>query len=191
MLAMLGIVGTGGRWSRPGSSLIRPGSRPARAHGRRPGACPPVPREPPGPGRPPTAVFATNDLIAFGAVRGFHEAGVRIPDDVALVGFHGVELSRLTIPSLTTVELRATELGRIGAEMLFSLLDGIQPEEPERVLPVHLVVRESCGGLSALTPRGPILSRGRGGVGHSPRASRAACLRASRAAMASARATSA
>ncbi len=70
---------------------------------------------------------------------------MRVPDEVVLVGFHGVELSTLTIPSLTTVELRATELGRLGAEMLFSLLDGVQPSGPDRVLPVHLVVRESCG----------------------------------------------
>jgi DNA-binding LacI/PurR family transcriptional regulator len=93
----------------------------------------------------PTAAFATNDLIAFGSMRGFHEAGVRVPDDVALVGFHGVELSMLTIPSLTTVELGATELGRLGAELLFSMLDGSPPDEPDRVLPVRLVVRESCG----------------------------------------------
>ena len=96
----------------------------------------------------PSAVFATSDLIAFGTMRGFYDAGVRVPDDVALVGFHGVELSKMTIPSLTTVELRATELGRLGAEMLFSMLDGTQPAETERVLPVHLVVRESCGALT-------------------------------------------
>ena len=99
----------------------------------------------PDPATRPTAVFATNDLIAFGAMRGFHEAGVRIPEDVALVGFHGVELSRLTIPSLTTVELRASELGRLGAEMLFSMLDGSPPSMSDQVLPVQLVVRESCG----------------------------------------------
>jgi DNA-binding LacI/PurR family transcriptional regulator len=95
----------------------------------------------------PTAVFATNDLIAIGYMRGLHEAGVRVPDDVAVVGFHGVELGALTIPSLTTVELGSTELGRLGAEVLFSLLDGARPVEPERVLPVHLIVRESCGAL--------------------------------------------
>ena len=134
--------------ARPASSPIRPGSRLARA--RRPAARSwPGGSSPahPGPATRPTAVFATNDLIAFGAMRGFHEAGLRVPDDVALVGFHGVELSTLTIPSLTTVELRATELGRLGAEMLFSLLDGSPPAEPERVVPVQLVVRESCGAL--------------------------------------------
>jgi DNA-binding LacI/PurR family transcriptional regulator len=93
----------------------------------------------------PTAVFATNDLIAFGSLRGFHEAGVRVPNDVALVGFHGVELSKLTIPALTTVELHPAELGRRGAEMLFSLLDGKPLADLEQVLPVSLVVRESSG----------------------------------------------
>jgi DNA-binding LacI/PurR family transcriptional regulator len=93
----------------------------------------------------PTAIFATNDLIAIAAMRGFHEAGVRIPHDLAIVGFHGVELGSLTIPSLTTVELGSVELGRLGAEMLFRLLDGTEPVPSERVLPVRLVVRESCG----------------------------------------------
>jgi DNA-binding LacI/PurR family transcriptional regulator len=99
----------------------------------------------PDPAIRPTAVFATNDLIAIGSMRGFHEAGVRIPDDLAIVGFHGVELGSLTIPSLTTVELGSTELGRLGAEALFSLLDGSTSVPAERVLPVRLVVRESCG----------------------------------------------
>lgn len=104
----------------------------------------------PDPAARPTAVFATNDLIAFGAMRGFHELRVKVPDDVALVGFQGVELGTLTIPSLTTVELGATDLGRLGAEMLFGLLDGEPPAEHERVLPVRLVPRESSG--KALTP---------------------------------------
>jgi DNA-binding LacI/PurR family transcriptional regulator len=99
----------------------------------------------PDPATRPTAVFATNDLIAIGSMRGFHEAGVRIPDDVAIVGFHGVELGALIVPSLTTVELGSTELGRIGAEALFDLLDGSPAVPPEMVLPVRLVVRESCG----------------------------------------------
>jgi DNA-binding LacI/PurR family transcriptional regulator len=99
----------------------------------------------PDPSSRPTAVFATNDLIAIGSMRGFHEAGVRVPDEVAIVGFHGVELGGLTIPSLTTVELGSTELGRLGAETLFRLLDGSTSVPPERVLPVRLVVRESCG----------------------------------------------
>jgi DNA-binding LacI/PurR family transcriptional regulator len=84
-------------------------------------------------------------LIAIAAMRGLYEAGLRVPHDVAVVGFHGVELGTLTIPSLTTVELGSTELGRQGAEMLFSLLDGDPSVETERVLPVRLVVRESCG----------------------------------------------
>jgi DNA-binding LacI/PurR family transcriptional regulator len=101
----------------------------------------------PDPATRPTAVFATNDLIAIGSLRGFHEAGVRVPDDIAIVGFHGVELGNLTIPSLTTVALGSAELGRLGAETLFALLDGSQPVRSERVLPVGLVVRESCGAL--------------------------------------------
>lgn len=99
----------------------------------------------PDPGTRPTAVFATNDLIAIGSMRGFHQAGLRVPDDMAVVGFHGVELGTLTVPSLTTVTLGSTELGRLGAEALFDLLEGSRSVAPERVLPVRLIVRESCG----------------------------------------------
>ncbi|MCC7368256.1 MAG: LacI family DNA-binding transcriptional regulator [Chloroflexi bacterium] len=103
----------------------------------------------PDPSTRPTAIFATNDLIAIAAMRGLHEAGLRVPDDIAMVGFHGVELGTLTIPALTTVVLGSTELGRLGAETLFDLLDGHEPADPERVLPVRLVVRESCGAQLA------------------------------------------
>ena len=99
----------------------------------------------PDPATRPTAVFTTNDSIAVGTLRGFYDAGLRVPDDVAVVGFHGIELGALAIPSVTTIELRPAELGRIGAEVLFSLLEGEPLAETERVLPVRLVVRESCG----------------------------------------------
>ena len=107
----------------------------------------------PDPTTRPTAVFTTNDLAAFGSIRALYEAGLRVPDDIALVGFRGDDLGLMTIPSLTTVELGANELGRLGAETLFRMLDGSPPAELERVLPIQLVVRESCGALKAVTPR--------------------------------------
>jgi DNA-binding LacI/PurR family transcriptional regulator len=103
----------------------------------------------PDPAMRPTAVFATNDPAAFGSLRAFHEAGLRVPDDIALVGFRGDDLGRLTVPALTSVEVGANELGRLGAEALFALLDGSSSVEAERVLPVRLVVRESCGARRA------------------------------------------
>lgn len=101
----------------------------------------------PDPATRPTAIFATNDLAAFGSIRGLYDAGLRVPDDIALVGFRGDDVGTLTIPALTTVELGATNLGRLAAETLFDMLRGDEPAEWERVLPVSLVVRESCGAL--------------------------------------------
>lgn len=100
-----------------------------------------------GPDRP-TAVFAFNDLLAISLIRGLHEVGVRVPDDLALVGFDGIEMGRFTIPTLTTIDHPRQELGRLGVETLVALIAGETPPDSERVLPLRLVVRESCGAPS-------------------------------------------
>jgi DNA-binding LacI/PurR family transcriptional regulator len=106
----------------------------------------------------PTALFAATDMTGIGLIRGFHELGVRVPEDVAIVGFDGVEAGRYSIPSLTTIEHPRDDLGRIGVARLIDAIEGT-PHEPdddlgassavERVLPVRLVVRESCGAAPA------------------------------------------
>jgi DNA-binding LacI/PurR family transcriptional regulator len=97
---------------------------------------------------PPTAIFAYNDLVAIGVLRGLFEAGVRVPQDTAIVGFHGLELGQYTTPSLTTVGHARAELGEMGANLLLELIANKTSAElaSERVLPVELLVRESCGG---------------------------------------------
>ena len=101
-----------------------------------------------GPNRP-TAAFAFNDLLGISLLRGLHEVGVRVPDDLALVGFDGIEMGRFTIPTLTTIDHPRRDLGRLGVETLIALIAGEAPAEPERVLPIRLVVRESCGSPDA------------------------------------------
>jgi len=93
----------------------------------------------------PTAVVAFNDRTAIGALRGFYEAGVRVPDDMAIVGFHDIGTARYTTPALTTVGHPRVELGEMAAEALFTLLEGGAVEVRDRILPVWLTVRESCG----------------------------------------------
>ena len=56
-----------------------------------------------GSGAPPDAVFCFNDLLALGALRALHEAGLRVPEDVAVVGFDDIEDGRYSAPTLTTV----------------------------------------------------------------------------------------
>ena len=101
----------------------------------------------------PSAVFVYNDLAAIGVLRALYEAGLRVPQDVAIVGFHGLELGNFTTPSLTSVGHARAELGELGARLLLDMIG--QPDGPappsEQVLPVELIVRESCGarGLTA------------------------------------------
>ena len=96
----------------------------------------------------PTAVFVYNDLTAVGVLRALYEAGVRVPDDMAVVGFHGLDVGQFTTPALTSVGHARAELGELGASLL---LDRIAHQSfgellAEQVLPVELLIRESCGG---------------------------------------------
>ena len=95
------------------------------------------------------AVFAANDLMAVGAMRALKEAGRRVPDDVAVVGFDDSPLSRVTDPPLSTVRQPTDEMGRRMAELLMRLIatedDGGAPdgEQLRPVLETELVVRSS------------------------------------------------
>ena len=94
------------------------------------------------------AVFAANDPAAVGAMKAIWEAGLRIPDDVAVVGagdvFHG---DLLRVP-LTTVSWSRTELGRAAGELLLDDADRASDAPQRVIIPPHLVVRQSCGGAS-------------------------------------------
>lgn len=92
----------------------------------------------------PTAVFAANDAMAIGALSAFREAGVRVPDDIALVGFDDVPIARYLAPPLSTVAVPIAELGRAGFELLHALTQSVSPP-PTRKLKTTLIVRESCG----------------------------------------------
>ncbi|MBC7225257.1 MAG: substrate-binding domain-containing protein, partial [Anaerolineae bacterium] len=95
---------------------------------------------------PPTAVFAASDVVAFGAVAAARERGLRIPEDIAIVGFDDVPLSRYMDPPLTTIRLPARELGARAGSMLIDLIANGGADAPQSaLLPTELVVRESCG----------------------------------------------
>lgn len=94
---------------------------------------------------PPTAVFAANDAIALGILQACHEAGVRIPDDLSVVGFDDIELAQHTSPALTTVAQPTTEMGEAAIDLLVARLrDEIPEKEPRQlVLTSELRIRES------------------------------------------------
>jgi DNA-binding LacI/PurR family transcriptional regulator len=78
-------------------------------------------------------------------LRALYEAGIRVPDQIAVVGFDGIMLGQFTTPALTTMNQPRGEMGRLAAEILFQLLDGQQPSQREQVLAAELLVRESSG----------------------------------------------
>lgn len=92
-----------------------------------------------------SALFACNDVVAFGALRAAFEAGVRIPQDISVVGFDNVEFAALTRPPLTTVDQPRYGLGQAAVEILLKHIGCDRPWVPEhRTLGVRLIERESC-----------------------------------------------
>jgi LacI family transcriptional regulator len=97
----------------------------------------------------PDAVFAASDTMAIGALRALREAHLRVPEDVALVGFDGLPASERSTPSLTTVRQPITQTGVRAVQVLGDLVNRVRIAPIVEILPVELVVRESCGGLRA------------------------------------------
>jgi DNA-binding LacI/PurR family transcriptional regulator len=91
-----------------------------------------------------TAVFAANDSMALGVLRAFHEAGVRVPEDVSVVGFDDIPEAAYMTPPLTTVMQPFREVGRRSIEALIAEIDGSGAGGASSVIPPELVVRESA-----------------------------------------------
>ena len=92
-----------------------------------------------------SAVFCANDEMAYGALQAARIRGVRVPEEVAIVGFDDFGLARVLDPPLTTIRAPAREMGRRAAEFLFEVIDGDQPRHA--VVGVDMVLRRSCGCL--------------------------------------------
>jgi DNA-binding LacI/PurR family transcriptional regulator len=96
-----------------------------------------------------TAIFAANDVMAFGAVRTALDRGLRIPEDLSLIGFDNIEFSSIIHPPLTTIHQPKYEMGQAAVEILLRLARDKTRRTPEsRVLGVELIERQSCGRRS-------------------------------------------
>ncbi|WP_439378270.1 LacI family DNA-binding transcriptional regulator [Amycolatopsis lexingtonensis] len=93
---------------------------------------------------PPTAVFAASDEMAVGALLAARAAGLRVPDDLAVVGFDDIEVASLVDPALTTVAQDKPGFGTAAAGALLAMIENVAAPEPVR-LPTKLVIRDSCG----------------------------------------------
>jgi DNA-binding LacI/PurR family transcriptional regulator len=93
----------------------------------------------------PTAVFGMNDTMAMGALAAIQEAGLRVPEDIAVAGFDDDRWAAFTTPPLTTIHESQREIGQRAGEMLIGLLNDIEPAVANLKLPTRLVIRKSCG----------------------------------------------
>jgi LacI family transcriptional regulator len=92
-----------------------------------------------------TAVFAANDLMAVGAMQAIREAGLRVPEDIAVVGFDDIPTARLISPALTTISQHQEQIGRRAAQLLFERLNGTaSPRGRTEAMPFELIVRQSA-----------------------------------------------
>lgn len=100
----------------------------------------------------PDAIFASNDMMAIGSMAALSAAGIRIPEDIAVAGFDDIPMARYVTPALTTVRVPIAALGANALDALVDLVESpgadtpsLDTPHPTIVMPVELIVRQSCG----------------------------------------------
>lgn len=94
---------------------------------------------------PPTAIFAANDLSAFGAIEAIKEHDLRVPDDVSVIGFDDIPMASQIFPALTTVRQPLHQMGAAAVKLLAAMVAGLNPVTQRVTLPTELIVRASTG----------------------------------------------
>jgi LacI family transcriptional regulator len=105
--------------------------------------------------RRPTAIFAACDYQALGVVEAARIRGLRVPEDLSVVGFDDVEISRWAAPPLTTVHQPLVKMGRVACQTVLALAAGERPESDRIELATHLVVRDSAAPPPAASGSSP------------------------------------
>ncbi len=93
---------------------------------------------------PPTAILASNDVMAMGVMDAVRDRGLRIPDDVSIIGFDDIPQASLIRPALTTINQPLEKMGRVATQMLLDLLQHPEKKADRIELPTQLIVRDSC-----------------------------------------------
>jgi LacI family transcriptional regulator len=106
--------------------------------------------------KPFTAVFAYNDISAIGAIWAFREAGLRVPEDVSVVGFDDIPGAAFSNPALTTVRQPLLRMGQIAAQTVIERIEERGTYEPEIAIAPEFVVRESSGPAPGIQLPGTI-----------------------------------
>ncbi|UTT42520.1 LacI family DNA-binding transcriptional regulator [Exiguobacterium aurantiacum] len=93
---------------------------------------------------PPTAVFVAGDQMAIGAIEAVHEHGLRVPEDISIIGYDDIEMIKYITPKLTTIRQDTDEIGEAAAELLIEQMTAKERRTERRVIPVQLIERASC-----------------------------------------------
>lgn len=96
---------------------------------------------------PPTAIFAFHDLVAVDVIKVIHERGLRVPDDISVVGFDGLRAGFMTMPHITTVTQPLELIGRKVIEIINHKIENTDTQATQIVVPVELVVRGSTSSI--------------------------------------------
>jgi len=92
----------------------------------------------------PTAVFASGDLLALGAMMAVKDSGLNVPGDISIMGYDDVDLAKYVTPALTTIRQDTAKLGSEAAEILFASIKEPQKGHTALVLPTTIMLRDSC-----------------------------------------------
>lgn len=97
---------------------------------------------------PPTAIFAANDVMAAGVIDAVHALGLRVPDDVSVIGYDDRDMAKFLKPALTTVRLPMAQIGSTAAERLIRCVEEGASLVDSVFIRCELIVRDSCGECS-------------------------------------------
>jgi LacI family transcriptional regulator len=96
--------------------------------------------------KPPTGIFATNDYMALGTYQAIVEEGIKIPEDIALIGFNDIEFTSMQGIELTTIGQKKYEMGTLAVQTLIERIEGREEGTPEEIiLEPELIIRKTCG----------------------------------------------
>lgn len=102
---------------------------------------------------PPSAIFAANDPSAFGAIEAIKDAGLRVPDNLSVIGFDDLPQASQVFPALSTIKQPLLEMGAAGTRQLLNLIQGVGAVTDRLIVPTELIVRASTGPVPPLGHR--------------------------------------
>jgi len=101
----------------------------------------------------PTAVLTSNDMTAIGAMGAMFERGLKVPDDMSIIGFDDIELNTFSQPGLTTVRVSRQEIAKVAFRALYDLKDNPSAKGAEFTIRPTLIERKSTGPAPSITRR--------------------------------------